>query len=116
MAAALVRAMADAFGSRPADLITAIGPSIGPDDYQVGDEVVAAVTRYFGDANGLIARNPSDGTAYLDLWAANQRDLERAGVTQIEVARLSTARQTADFFSHRAEQGQTGRFGAVISL
>jgi YfiH family protein len=116
MAAALVRAMTAAFGSRPADLIAGIGPSIGPAQYQVGDEVVAAVGSYFGSSDGLIARNPDDGTAYLDLWAANQRDLERAGVAQIEIAGLSTAETPQDFYSHRAEKGRTGRFGAVICL
>lgn len=116
VAARLVQAMSEAFGSRPADLIAAIGPSIGPSDYQVGEEVVEAVERYFGATDGLITRNPADGTAYLDLWAANRRDLERAGVTEIEVAGLSTAQCTDEFFSHRAERGRTGRFGAVISL
>ena len=111
----LVRAMAAAFGSRPADMIAGIGPSIGPEHYQVGEEVVAAVKDRFGTLDGLIARNSQDGTAYLDLWAANRLDLERAGVSQVEVAGLSTASHTADFYSHRAEHGRTGRFGAVIA-
>lgn len=111
----LVRAMAAAFGSRPADMFAGIGPSIGPEHYQVGEEVVAAVESRFSTLDGLIARNPRDGTAYLDLWAANRLDLERAGVSQIEIAGLSTASHTAEFYSHRAEKGRTGRFGAVIA-
>lgn len=111
----LVRAMVEAFGSRPADLVAGIGPSIGPEHYQVGEEVVEAVKAHFGASKGLIARNPDDGTAYLDLWAANRLDLERAGVAQVEVAGLSTAAHTSEFYSHRAEKGRTGRFGAVIA-
>lgn len=111
----LVRAMIEAFGSRPADLVAGIGPSIGPEHYQVGEEVVEAVKAHFGATDGLIARNPDDGTAYLDLWAANRLDLERAGVAQVEVAGLSTAAHTSEFYSHRAEKGRTGRFGAVIA-
>lgn len=111
----LVRAMVEAFGSRPADLVAGIGPSIGPEHYQVGEEVVEAVKAHFGATDGLIARNPDDGTAYLDLWAANRLDLERAGVAQVEVAGLSTAAHTSEFYSHRAEKGRTGRFGAVIA-
>lgn len=114
--AKLVRLMARAYGCQPADIQAGIGPSIGPERYQVGEEVVAAVQAYFGTTDNLVRRDPADGTAYLDLWAANRLDLERAGVEQIEVAALCTAQHTEDFFSHRAEHGRTGRFGAVLAL
>jgi hypothetical protein len=112
----VVRVMQQSYGCKPADIQAGIGPSIGPDRYQVGEEVVAAVRDYFGSTAGLIRRDPADGTSYLDLWAANRRDLERAGVEQIEVAGICTATRTDDFFSHRAEHGRTGRFGAVLTL
>jgi copper oxidase (laccase) domain-containing protein len=82
----------------------------------VGEEVVVAVQAYFGTVEGLVRRDSTDGTAYLDLWAANKLDLERAGVEQIEIAGICTAQHTDNFFSHRAEKGRTGRFGAVLSL
>ena len=112
----VVRAMVRAYGSRPADIQAGVGPCIGPQRYQVGEEVVAAVQAYFGTTDGLIRRDPADGTAYLDLWEANRRDLERTGVEQIEVAGICTAQNTDEFYSHRAEQGRTGRFGVVLSL
>jgi YfiH family protein len=111
-----VRTMVQTFGCKPADIQAGIGPSIGPQRYQVGEEVVVAVKEYFGSIDGLIQRNLQDGTAYLNLWAANQRDLERAGVEQIDVAGICTAANTDEFYSHRAEQGRTGRFGVVFSL
>ena len=110
-----LQAMIDAFGTRPQDVQAGIGPSIGPERYQVGEEVVAAIHEAFGTIEGLI-RRAADGSAYLDLWAANRLALERAGVTQIEVAGLCTATHVAEFYSHRAEAGRTGRFGAVIAL
>ncbi len=113
---AVVRALTRSYGSRPSDIRAAIGPSIGPKRYQVGEEVVAAVQEHFGITDGLIRRDPSDGTAYFDLWAANRLDLERAGVQQIEAAGICTAEHTDEFFSHRAEKGRTGRFGALLSL
>jgi len=116
MAANTVRLMIRAYGCKPADIQAAIGPSIGPERYQVGEEVVEAVVRYFGSTDGLIRRDPADGTAYLDLWAANRLDLQRMGVEQIEVAGICTAQHNDEWFSHRAEKGRTGRFGAVISL
>lgn len=114
--AATVRTLVQTYGCNPANIRAAIGPSIGRDDYQVGEEVVAAVQAYFGTTDGLITRDPADGSAYLDLWAANRLDLERAGVGEIEIAGISTAAHTDEFFSHRAEGGKTGRFGMVICL
>lgn len=111
-----VKAMVTAFGCNPRDIQAGIGPSIGPESYQVGEEVLQAVQSYFGTTDGLIRPSPIDGTAYFDLWAANQLDLQRAGVEQIEVACIDTATHTDEFFSHRAEKGKTGRFGAVLSL
>jgi hypothetical protein len=116
VASRTVRAMKQAYGCRPQDIQAAIGPAIGPDRYQVGEEVVQAVANYFGAVDGLIRRDWADGTAYFDLWAANRRDLEWAGVEIIEVAGLCTAARTDEFFSHRAERGRTGRFGTVITL
>jgi polyphenol oxidase len=111
-----VRTMVQAYGCKPSNIQAGIGPAIGPDRYQVGEEVVAAVQEYFDTIENLIQRNPTDGTAYLDLWEANRLDLERAGVEQIEVAEICTAENVDEFFSHRAENGRTGRFGAVLSL
>lgn len=111
-----VRTMISAYGCNPSDIQAGIGPSIGPDRYQVGEEVVQAVNDYYGETAALIHRDPSDGSAYFDLWRANALDLERAGVGSIEIAEICTAENTHEFYSHRAENGRTGRFGVVISL
>ncbi|MDQ7024606.1 MAG: peptidoglycan editing factor PgeF [Anaerolineae bacterium] len=116
MASNTVLALQQAYGSRPQDVQVIIGPSISLECFQVGDEVLAAVEDYFGTLDGLMQRDPNDGTAYVDLWAANKLDLERAGVEQIEIANICTYQNTHDFFSHRAEKGKTGRFGVVMSL
>ena len=110
-----VRAMTHAFGTRPADVQAAIGPSIGVECYEVGAEVVAATRTAFPDAADLIHVQP-DGHTHLDLWTANEYALRRAGVEQIAISGLCTACHTDLFYSHRAEQGKTGRFGAVIAL
>ncbi len=111
-----IHTMVRSYGCKPEDIQALIGPSIGPDRYQVGEEVVAATQAAFGTTENLIHRDARDGSAYLDLWAANALDLRRAGVEQIESAELCTAERTDLFFSHRAEHGHTGRFGAVICL
>jgi purine-nucleoside/S-methyl-5'-thioadenosine phosphorylase / adenosine deaminase len=112
---AAVRAMLQRYGSKPEDIQAAIGPSIGPDHYEVGPDVVVQVQKAFGlDAERLIERH--GGKTHLDLWAANRLQLEQAGVQQIEVAGICTACHLDDWYSHRAEQGRTGRFGALIAL
>jgi hypothetical protein len=111
----VVNTMCQAYGSKPADIQACIGPSIGPDHYQVGKEVVDQAAEVFDSLDGII-RQAADGSAYLNLWEANQQLLEQTGIEQIEIAGICTATHTDEFFSHRAEQGRTGRFGAVIAL
>ncbi len=113
--AAAVRAMSARYGSKPADILAAIGPSIGVDHYEIGSDVRAQVEQTFGtDAERLV--EVRGGKTYLDLWAANRLQLENAGVEQIEIAGLCTACHLDDWFSYRAEKGRTGRFGALIAL
>jgi len=110
-----VEAMQKNFGSIPSDIQAAIGPSIGPDHYEVGMDVVIQVQKTFqNDASSLLSE--STGIIKFNLWAANRLLLEQAGVHQVEVAGLCTACATEDWYSHRAEKGRTGRFGAIIAL
>ncbi len=115
IARSAVQALAEAYGSRPGDLVAAIGPSIGPCCYEVGSDVADAVRTAFTGSAGLLVDRPG-GRRYLDLWAANRRWLLEAGVRQIEVGALCTACHTDEFYSHRAEGGKTGHFAAVLSL
>jgi YfiH family protein len=115
VAGTAVRALQAAYGSRPADLLAAIGPAIGAHHYPVGPEVAAAARAAFGPAADRLLR-PAAEQVQFDLWAANALALERAGVRQIEVAGICTACEPEIWFSHRAEAGRTGRFGAVLGL
>ncbi len=58
---------------------------------------------------------PEPGVKF-DLWEANRLILEQEGVKQVELSGLCTACHTEDWYSHRAENGRTGRFGAMIAL
>lgn len=112
---AAVEALQAVYGSRPADLMAGVGPSIGPHHYEVGSEVVTQVRDSFADqADRLLPQY--NGAHHFDLWAANRLLLNQAGVEQIEVAGLCTACQLQDWYSHRAENGQTGRFAALIAV
>jgi polyphenol oxidase len=113
IAARAVEAMQRLHGSRPADILAGIGPSIGPDHYLVGDDVAQTMRAAYGAAAEKFLARHADGS-HLDLWSANETALRTAGVEQIEIAALCTACHTEDWFSHRAEHGRTGRFGAMI--
>jgi YfiH family protein len=110
-----IQAMRAAYGSNPADVLAAIGPSIGPDHYEIGPDVIERVrTSFNGDSQALLQAR--DGRVHFDLWAANRLTLEQAGVGQVQVAELCTACAPEDWYSHRAQHGKTGRFGALIAL
>jgi len=115
VAGSTVKAMEAQYDSNPADIITGIGPSIGPDHYEIGADVILQVMQKFGDDSEQVLKS-HDGKIHFDLWKTNQILLEDAGVRKIEIAGICTACHTDDWFSHRAEKGRTGRFGALISL
>ncbi len=110
----VVSAMQQAFGSRAADIRVVIGPSIGPCCYQVGEGIFEAAKNAFRDPSPFFARQKNG--LYFDLWQANLRQAQEAGVTRIVSSQLCTACNTRHFFSHRAEKGKTGRFATFIGL
>jgi YfiH family protein len=110
-----VRGMQSHYGCHPQNIVAGIGPSIGVDHYQVGADVVSQFReKYPQDAEEIV--QTKNGSAYLDLWAANALQLKTAGVDQVQVSGVCTACHLDDWFSHRAEKGRTGRFGALMSL
>jgi hypothetical protein len=110
-----VNAMRERYGSNPGDIVAGIGPSIGADHYEVGEEVAVQFREKFGAESEKIIQI-RDGQIYLDLWTANALQLQKAGIEQIQVSGLCTACHLDDWYSHRAEKGKTGRFGALVAL
>jgi len=115
VATVTINTMRKQYDSNPADVIACIGPSIGPDHYEVGADVILQVMQKFGDESDQVLTS-NNGKIHFDLWKTNKLLLERAGVGRVEVAGICTACHTEDWYSHRAEKGRTGRFGALISL
>lgn len=99
IAAAGVRAL----GSR--SLAAAIGPSIGPCCYEVGDEVAGPFREAFGE--DVV----TDGR--LDLWTSAERALRAAGVEVVDRCNVCTSCDGDRFFSHRRDHGRTGRQGVI---
>jgi YfiH family protein len=86
-------------------LVAAIGPSIGPCCYDVGEEVAAPFREAFGDD---VVRDDK-----LDLWTSAERALRAAGVERVERSDICTACDGDRFFSHRRDHGRTGRQGVI---
>jgi len=116
VASNLVKGFQAAFGSNPNDLIAGIGPSIGPEHYEIGEPVLSHVKNAHSHNTFRLIKSNEYNVITFDLWEANKIDLEHAGVKKIEVSAICTASNTNEWFSHRAEKGRTGRFAAVVSL
>lgn len=115
VAGTAIRGMQKRYGSDPADVVVGIGPSIGVDHYEVGEEVAAKFQeKYPEHAESILQQK--NGSIHLDLWTANACQLKGAGVEHIQVSGICTACNLDDWFSHRAEKGKTGRFGALMAL
>jgi YfiH family protein len=124
-AVAALDALEREFGTRPADIVAAIGPSIGPCCYEVGSELVDAFAAA-GHERSLIdrwflAQAPPRGSRErprlrLDVAGANRDQLLLAGVPeeQIHSSGLCTAMHLDVLTSYRAEKEQAGRLAAVI--
>jgi YfiH family protein len=100
LAAGIVAGGVEATGAADA----AIGPSIGPCCYEVGDEVLKAFVGLDGVASGRM----------LDLPEVARRLLLAAGVERVEVSGLCTSCESELFFSHRRDAGRTGRQAGLV--
>lgn len=115
-----VDVMARELGTRPSDLCAAIGPSIGPEDYEVGEAVLNAFLDA-GHEPSLVERwfvRGEGRTPHLDLWQANRDQLEGAGLAadSINVCGLSTFRYPAVFESYRRDGPRAGRMAAMVKV
>jgi YfiH family protein len=110
-----VEKMIEVYDSEPSDIIACFGPSICPDHYEIGQNVEDQVKLVFRSYIESVLIN-KDHKKHFDLWAANRILLESVGVHQVDTSRICTACNNSDWFSHRKEKGQTGRFGALLAL
>lgn len=123
----VVSEMQRRYGTDSADVCAVIGPGIGPESFQVGQEVADAfceagfpmemILQDCGPKRPTEA-NPMQGGLHIDLWKANRWLLEQAGVKpeNIQVAGICTYRHNDRFFSARREGTKCGRIINCIKL
>ena len=116
MAACMVLYMQEHFHSRPEDLVTAIGPSICADCYEIGEDVAEQFRGHFPEK--VLQKGKTPGKYQLDLWQANRSILLNAGVLpeHIAVTDVCTCHNPEYLFSHRASHGQRGNLAAFLML
>lgn len=120
MGQCVVEKMREAYGTDPADLVAAVGPSICQECYEVSEDVAEAFAAAFAkpgqEREILLAKG--GGKYQLDLWRANEIVLTEAGIPrdQIQVTDLCTCHNDRYLFSHRASHGQRGNLGAFLEL
>jgi hypothetical protein len=107
-----IQAMADRFGTRPADLVIAVGPGIGACCFEVGPEVAIQFAKLFPERTDL------DQKTKMDLVETNLRLLGRNGgsVRQIATSGLCTFCRPDLFHSYRRDRDAAGRMVSTIRL
>ncbi len=124
------------YGSRTEDLIAAVGPSIGPCCYSVGNEVAAEFASKFTYADQLFRKGSTSeprrtdaadplakNQLHLDLWEANRRQLLHVGLADAQISVLASCTACSRdstgqlrYFSHRGEHGIAGRMLNVVGI
>lgn len=104
--------MRSRYGVDPKDCIAAIGAAIGFDSFEVGPEVASKFAADFVKPAGM------EEKYLVDLKQANKRQLLEAGLPDksVEVSDYCTVKDVGRFFSHRKENGVTGRMLAVVGM
>lgn len=95
------------------DLLAWLGPAIGPEAFEVGEEVRQAFIERLGDCDDAFF--PANGRWRADLYALARQVLKRTGITAVYGSEFCTYSDPTRFFSYRRD-GQTGRMASLIWL
>lgn len=119
MGAVTLQRMQEEYGTDPANVIAAIGPSICQDCYEVSEDVIQEFQNAFEPKfHKQLFYRKENGKYQLNLWAANEIVLTEAGVPreQIAITNVCTCCNGDKLFSHRASQGRRGNLAAFLAL
>jgi len=114
LAAGILEATISTLGIAASQLLAWMGPAIGPEHFEVGEEVRAAFLAQDAAADSAFTAN-ARGRWQCDLYALARRRLETLGVAWVYGGGWSTYGDPARFFSYR-RAGRCGRMGAFIWL
>lgn len=111
----LIERMRAELGARPEECLAGVGPSAGPEAYEVREDVYEAA-HALPDRDSLFAHR--EGRMFFNLWEANRRQMISSGLrpSNIEIAGYCTMSHTDIFFSFRREGAGCGHFGLLAGL
>jgi len=114
IASRTIATMASLYGSRATAIKAVIGPSIGQEAFEVGEEVYEAFMKAGFKMDDIAMF--MNGKWHIDLWKANSRILQEAGVrpTNIQTAARCTYTEYDHFFSARRLGIKSGRIYSGI--
>jgi YfiH family protein len=116
LAAGILEATVAKLHVDPATLLAWFGPAIGPDKFEVGDDVRDAFVTRDAQAEGAFRPHPEHGGKWLaDIFALASMRLSAAGVTAQFGGGVCTVSNPGRFFSHRRDRSP-GRMAALIWL
>ena len=113
-----LQAMCCAFGCVPENVECVVGPSIGPDAFEVGDEVYDAFALAGFPMDEIAFRAPDTQKWHIDLWRANVWQLTEAGMSEehVHVSGICTYTHYSRFFSARRLCIQSGRIFTGVMM
>jgi len=125
-----MRILKEKFNSNPKDIIAAIGPCIGQEDFEAGIEVYEALKKSVNNTKGLFKfketsenepteafpANPKKAKVFPDLAKINAEQLREEGVEIIDICHFKTYRDNDILFSYRRENKTTNRISMVLKL
>ncbi|MBZ2173687.1 peptidoglycan editing factor PgeF [Schnuerera sp. xch1] len=104
------------YSSNNNNILVAIGPSIGPCCYEVGEDVMKQFTNRYDNFRDILVRR--NGKVYLDLWKINYLQVVDKGIPKdnIILSNTCTSCKVNKFYSYRKENGTDNRMIAAICL
>ena len=114
-----LKAMKEAFGTKPEDVICAIGPSICQSCFEVGGEVIEEFQKEFDLFYWKeLFYAKENGKYQLDLWKANEIVLLEAGIQKekLQITDICTRCNPEYLFSHRIMGNERGNLAAFLGI
>lgn len=100
------------FNCQPQDIVTWLGPAIGPDNFEVGSEVFRAFISLIPQARSAF-RQLDDAHSLCNIYQLGRLILNQSGVSQVFGGNFCTYRDNQRFYSYRRD-GKTGRMASLI--
>lgn len=115
LANGILQKTVDALPVEAGELVAWLGPAIGPSQFEVGSEVREAFVSRDPLFDDCFEPSPSGSEKFLaDIFKLGEHSLHSAGVMQVFGSGICTYQDSRRFFSHRRDQGKTGRMASLI--